>query len=289
MDGKRIQEYLASEARSLLAVYKQFQTLLPDPKQDAAAHKGEDGRYIESLIKEYLKKHLPQDLEVLTGFILRPAVKTGTSNRSRKAESDRHSTQLDIIVYDSHHYPIFQRFGDNVIVPPEGVIAIISVKKNFNDEDFKSEATALKEASKLCRCTNSQNELIRGPFLALIAMHSTTKKVKISTQKWIFNQIASAYDKTKDTFENTIGLITNVDGWSIFKRRPTKKAKNAEYISFVHQDGEEHLGLQFLLTGILSVYYDSTRNSRKRPGFTAFPSGRSQDEELGIIEVCGLA
>ena len=69
---------------------------------------------------------------MLTGFILRPAVKTGTSNKSRKSETDQHSTQLDIIVYDSHHYPIFQRFGDNVIVPPEGVIAIISVKKKFN-------------------------------------------------------------------------------------------------------------------------------------------------------------
>lgn len=289
MDGKRIQEYLASETKSLLAVYKQFQTLLPDPKQDAAAHKGEDGRYIESLIKEYLKKFLPQDLEVLTGFILRPAVKTGTSSKSRKAETDQHSTQLDIIIYDSHHYPIFQRFGDNVIVPPEGVIAIISVKKNFNDRDFKSEALALKEASKLCRCTDAQGRLVRGPFLALVAMHSSVNKVKEDTDKWIFDQISSAYDEKKDTFENTIGLITNIEGWSIFKRRPAAMVKKAEYISFIHQPGEEHLGLQFLLTGILSVYYAPTRNARKRPGFTAFPSGRSQDKKLGDIKVCGLA
>lgn len=288
MDGKRIQEYLANEARSLLTVYKQFQTLLPDPNQDAATHKGEDGRYIESLIKEYLKKYLPQDLEVLTGFILRPAVKTGTSNKSRRSEADQHSTQLDLIIYDSHHYPIFQRFGDNVIVPPEGVIAIISVKKKFNDKDFKSEALALKEASKLCRCTNTQNKPIRGPFLALVAMHTSIEKKRTSTQKWVFNQISSVYDDSKDTFENTIGLITNIEGWSIFKRRPAKTVKKAEYISFVHRPGEEHFGLQFLLTGILSVYYDPTRNSRKRPGFTAFPSGRSQDEELGDIKVCGL-
>ena len=124
--------------------------------------------------------------------------------------------------------------------------------------------------------------------MALVAMHTSIEKVRTGTQKWIFNQISSVYNKTEDTFENTIGLITNIEGWSIFKRRPAKKAKKAEYISFVHQAGEEHFGLQFLLTGILSVYYDPTRNSRKRPGFTAFPSGRSQDEELGDIEVCGL-
>lgn len=77
MDGKRIQEYLSKEAKALLTVYRQFQTLLPADNEDAASHKGEDGRYIESLISEYLKRYLPKDLEVLTGFILRPAVKTG--------------------------------------------------------------------------------------------------------------------------------------------------------------------------------------------------------------------
>ena len=287
MDGKRIQEYLSSEAKALLAVYRQFQTLLPDPTQDAASHKGEDGRYIESLIKEYLKKHQPKDLEVVTGFILRPAVKTGTQNRNRASETDTHSTQLDIIVYDSSHYPIFQRFGDNVIVPPEGVIAIISVKKKFNDGDFVSEVTALKKAAKLCRYTNERNEKIRGPFLAMIAMHSIEKKT-ISTAKWIFNQIAPTFDSSEDTFDELVGLISNIEGWSIFKRRPNNDSIKAQYISFTHNAGEEHFGLQFLLTGILSVYYDSTRNSRERPGFTAFPSGRHQNEDLGEIEVSKL-
>ena len=282
MDGQRIREYIATEATALLAVYKQFQTLLPHPTQDAASHKGEDGRYIESLIKEYLRKILPQDLEVLTGFVLRPAVKTGLNNKSRGTEQDVHSTQLDIIVYDSHHYPIYQRFGDNVIVPPEGVIAIISVKKKFNDTDFSSEACALRDAAKLCR-----DNRIRGPFLAMVAMHSIEKK-KTPTQEWVYNQFSSVYDTQKDTFDESIGLITNLEKWSIFKCRPKKNNSNARYIYFEHKDGEEHLGLQFLLTGILSVYYDPSRNNRTRPGFTAFPSGRSQDSTLGVIKFSKL-
>ncbi len=287
MDGKRIQEYLSNETKSLLTVYNQFQTLLPHPIQDAASHKGEDGRYVESLIKEYLKRYLPRDLEVLTGFILRPAVKTGLNNRKRKRDEDKHSTQLDIIIYDSYHYPIFQKFGDNVIVPPEGVVGIISVKKKFNNDDFVSEATALKDAAKLCRYTNENNVKIRGPYLAMIAMHSIEKK-QIPTHEWIFNKISSIYDSSQDTFDETVGLITNIEGWSIFKRRPNKTHTKAEYIFFEHRDGEEHFGLQFLLTGILSVYYDPTRNSRERPGFTAFPSGRNPDATLGEIEICGL-
>ena len=287
MDGKRIQEYLSNEAKSLLTIYNQFQTLLPDPTQDAASHKGEDGRYIESLIKEYLKKFLPKDLEVLTGFILRPAVKTGLNNKSRSSESDKHSTQLDIIIYDSHHYPIFQRFGDNVIVPPEGVVGIISVKKKFNESDFASEAEALKNAAKLCRYTNENDVKIRGPYLAMIAMHSIDKK-RTHTSEWVFERISSVYNSSEDTFDETVGLITNVEGWSIFKKRPNKNCTKAEYIFFEHQKNEEHFGLQFLLTGILSVYYDATRNSRERPGFTAFPSGRKEDKLLGEIGICGL-
>lgn len=287
MDGKRIQEYLANETKALLTIYKQFQTLLPHSTYDAASHRGEDGRYIESLIKEYLKRYLPKDLEVLTGFILRPAVKTGLNNKNRKDDIDQHSTQLDIIIYDSHHYPIFQRFGDSVIVPPEGVVGIISVKKKFNDPDFSNEALALKNAAKLCRYTNESKNAVRGPYLAMIAMHSIDKK-QTPTSKWVFDKIASVYNASEDTFDETVGVITNVEGWSIFKRRPSKASTKAEYILFEHREGEEHFGLQFLLTGILSVYYDITRNTRERPGFTAFPSGRTEDKRLGEIEVCGL-
>ena len=288
MDGTRVQEYFANESKALLDIYRQFQILLPNRNQNSASHNGEDGRYVESLIKEFLKRFLPKDLEVLTGSILRPGVKTGINNRSRSGQSDMHSTQMDIIVYDSGHYPIFQRFGDNAIVPPEGVISIVSVKKQFHDGDFLNEAIALKHAAKLCKNTNENKKKMRGPYLALMGMHSIEKKHP-STEKWIFNKLIEAYDESRDTFDETIGLITNIEGWSIFKCRPRNDSNcdKAEYIFFDHVN-EEHFSLQFLLTGILSVYYDDTRNFRERPGFTGFPSGRKEDAYLGSIKVCGL-
>ena len=300
MDGKRIQVYLANEARSLLTVYRQFQTLLPDEQQDAASHKGEDGRYVESLVKSFLSKFLPQGLEVFSGFIYRPAVKTGTNDRGRKGEKDAHSTQLDIIVYDRANYPVFQQFESNAIVPPEGVVAIISVKKKFHDQDFCKELNALKEASALCRQTSGTGKekvKVRGPFLCMVAMDSEDRK-RTDTPQWVFdNGILKAYRDDDDLkFDDMIGLITSLGQWSIFKTRPrhiiNKDSKNikfrADYISFYHNEGDEHFGLQFLLSGILSVYYDETRNRRKRPGFTAFPSGREQDRTLGFIESSDL-
>ncbi|TQL15019.1 hypothetical protein FBY58_1765 [Zymomonas mobilis] len=101
MDGDRIREYWSNEVDALVKVYKQFETLVPASKGAGSQHKGEDGRYVEDLVREYLTRFLPKDLEVLTGFILRPAVKTGLKGKERNFENDLSSTQLDIIIYDS--------------------------------------------------------------------------------------------------------------------------------------------------------------------------------------------
>lgn len=285
MDGKRIQNYLSQEVDSILDIYKQFETLIPSNKTRGAAHRGEDGRFIEELLKKCISKYLPKELEVLTGFILRPAVKTDKNNKTRKIDKDKHSTQLDIIIYNTAKYPIFKRFGDNVIVPPEGVIAVISVKKHLKPEDIKKECTALWEVSQLCNNNN-----IRGPYLSLICMNSNiNKKDEI---KYILQQIKEAYsavENSQPTFDDLIGFVGNLNKWSIFKQRPEKQGdRTSSYIYFEHQDNESHLGLQFILTGILSVYYDETRNNIKRLGFTSFPSNRRFDGKFDSIQYSKL-
>lgn len=289
MDGKRIQDYWSKEIDALIETYQQFERLLPNPKTSGATHRGEDGRYVEDLISSYLQKFLPSSVEVLTGFILRPAVKTGLNSKVRKDEKDSNSTQLDLIVYDSANYPIFQRFGRSVIVPPEGVIGIISVKKHLNDRDIQVECEALLEASKLCVVQDKQGKTIRGPFLALVSAKSNVKKITIKTEDWIFNQLNKLYNTNpKPYFDDLIGYIGAFDEWSFFKRRPSRNPRKADYIFFNHKDYENHLSLQFLLTGILSVFYDATRSHINRPGFTAFPSKRDADKFVGSIDVKGM-
>lgn len=280
MDGTRIRKYFQQEALSMLDAYKNFETLIPSPKGAGAEHKGEDGRFVENLIRSFLSKYLPKELEALTGFIVRPAVKVGKNDKSRKNEKDNHSTQLDIIIYNSALYPVFLRSNDTVIVPPEGVICIISVKKTLNDGDIEHELCALKEASKLCRING-----LRGPYLALVSMDNNICKQKPDTFDWIFKKMKFLYDNDENlAFDDMVGYIGAIKHWSIFKKRPTKKnPKEARYIMFKHDENTEHLWLQFLLTGILSVYYDSSRSTIIRPGFTAFPSKRQCDKELGVI------
>jgi hypothetical protein len=286
MDGKRIQNYWSQEVLALLETYRQFEILIPSDDHEGAAHHGEDGRFVEDLIREYLSKHLPKGLEALTGFILRPAVKTGRNGKERKDDTDQHSSQLDIIIFDSEHYPIFQRFGNSVIVPPEGVIAIFSVKKYLNDADILTECNALLSASKLCRTVNSSNKKVRGPYLGLVCIESKIQKKRTPNEKWIFDKMQKAYSGSdKPTFDDLVGFVGSLREWSIFKKRPTAgPVTKSRYVYLRHGDDESHLGLQFMLTGILSVYYDETRRNARRPGFTAFPSKRKHDQLLGEIE-----
>lgn len=288
-DGARIREYLSSEVRALLEVYNQFATLLPHPTDSGAAHRGEDGRFVETLIREYLRRLLPKGLEVLSGFVLRPAVKTGTSGNERRGDVDMHSGQLDIIVFDSAHYPVFQRLGDTAIVPPEGVVAILSVKKHLRDDDIKNECRELRRVAQLCRCLALDDSPVRGPFLALVGVKSFIDKKKTKTHDWMFGELREVYAGSDPTFDELVGLIGTFAQGSVFKGRPQGDPPNkARYVWIDHGDDEFHFGLQLILTGVLSTYYDPTRGPRRRPGFSGFESGRSHDKQLGTIAIGGL-
>lgn len=285
MDGVRVQNHWAIDVEALVQVHRHFETLICAAKGKGAAHRPEDGRYVEYLLREFLVRHLPKGLEVLTGFIHRPAVKTGKNGRERKNETDIHSTQLDIIVFDSVNYPVFQRFGDSAIVPPEGFVGIISVKKCLRDTDVGGECSALYAASKLCQSNfkNDVSKKLRGPFLALVSVNSAIKKKK-ETLEWIYHQIEASYPSSAEaTFDQLIGFVGALDQWSIFKQRPSILPTEATYVGFNHSEEHSHLGFQFLLTGLLSVFYDETRRNVRRPGFTAFPAGRAPDRKLGKL------
>lgn len=287
--GKTVREYLQAEACALEAKYTQFAKLIPSTRsksngdlRDGSDHHAEDGRFVESLLREAIQRLLPKGLEVFAGFIVRPAVKYGKDKKDRIGGKDLHSTQLDIIVFDSTHYPVFYRSGETAIVPPEGVVAIISVKKTLTLNHVKDEAEALYKVSKLCKYSNGKS-LVRGPFLALLAMDSSIDLSK-STEP-VYNAIAEAYKNKNDVyFDDAIGYIGVLPKWSVFKKRPKTTAKSAEYLHMFHGDNEYHLSLQFIITGIMSVFYDESRTII-RPGYTAFHKGNQPSFKL---DICGL-
>lgn len=288
--GHGVRSFFSAECKALQAAHRNIEALIPSSRRAGAAHPGEEGRYLETLIRSFLNKHLPRELEALTGFILRPSTKTGQGDSSRKSEEDQHSTQLDVIIYNTAKYPVYERFEEFAIVPPEGVVAIISVKKTLYSDKIRREIENLADAANLCRTTDTDGQPQRGPSTTLLSFKA--QKGEAGSRNWgktIFKEVSAISDKFY--FDQCINSVVCLDAFTVFKQRPNSEAKfdgSARYLIFEHsEDSEWHLGLQFLLTGILSAYYHSTRSGRKRPGFTSFQSGRSA-EPLGEFPVRGL-
>ncbi|MHA8103627.1 DUF6602 domain-containing protein [Aquirufa nivalisilvae] len=290
MKGERVRQFFNSETKTLLSLYKNIETLIPAGKKSGSGHVAEEGRYIESILRSFLNKHLPNDLKAFSGFILRPATKTGNHDRSRRQnELDQHSQQIDIIVYDHKNYPVFETFEEFAIVPPEGVVGIISVKKNLYYNQIHHELESLMNAAELCQVKTNKNGIMRGPSTCLIGFSNQIKPKKNFKEivKHIFKKIESTH--RSKYFDQCIGQIISLDSFTIFKKRPNSERnfnKKAKYVAFKHATEDEfHFGLQFLLTGILAAYYHITRKPELRPGFTSFPTNRSHDIELGNIDV----
>ncbi len=274
MGGKRLEKYWSYEVKSFLEKYRQFETLIPASKGKGAAHRGEDGRYIESILKEMLKKFLPTGIEILTGFILRAGVESDMSGKARKKDEDLHSSQLDLIIYDVQNYPVYQRFEDTAVVLPEGVLGVISVKKTLRKGEIKGEIEALKRVAKLCSLKGR-----KGPFLALVGMDDEYGKMNKTRANLIEKEINNAFVQRPVCYEELPCFVGNLSEWTIHKcHKPGTQLKNirnnerAEYQMYIHRE-QEHLGLQFLLKGILDVYYSDGRNHGKQPGFFSFPKG----------------
>ncbi len=269
MGGDCVRDYWTSEMKSMLEAYRKFERLIPAKKGAGADHRGEDGRYVESLLKATLEKFLPGNLEALNGFILRSGVKSGLSGKARKEDEDKHSSQLDLIIYDTGNYPVYQRFGDTAVVIPEGVIAIISVKKTLRSCELLHEITMLKEAASLCALKNC-----KGPFLGLVGMDDDILQSPFESAKRAVDVIEEVFVKENCiSYGQMPGFVGSLKNWSVHKTRKEGK-KTALYQIYVHEKEEEHLGLQFLLKGILDVYYCEGRNHGKEPGYVAFPKNR---------------
>lgn len=110
------------------------------------------GSYREDLVRNLLKRHLPERYHVATGFVYGSA------------------RQADILIYDRLDYAALFREGDLVVAQPESVRAIIEVK---SDLDPKNIAGSLNLLQEICPAN------IGGPpvFLGVMA-YDGPKKAK---------------------------------------------------------------------------------------------------------------
>jgi len=108
-----IEEFHKSLGEELLVVQNRVRNLI------GSVHWGEEGRYKEILVQNFLRKYLPEDIGIGTGFIIAP--------------DNTCSHQIDIILYQKSGKLYFKE-GDFIICPPKPVLGIIEVKTTLKSD-----------------------------------------------------------------------------------------------------------------------------------------------------------
>lgn len=102
-----------------------------------SAHWGEEGRYKEAALSSVIRRFLPTNMSLGTGFIIK------NENNENKI-----SKQIDIIIYDNT-YPVLFKEGDFVITTPENIKGIIEVKTKLNSSDVSDAVVKATENGNL--------------------------------------------------------------------------------------------------------------------------------------------
>ena len=142
-------------------------------------HPGENGRAREQIIAEYLRKILPNNVKIDTGFII--DARGGISN------------QIDIVIYRDDYHPVFE-IGKIKHFMIESVIAVIENKASILSTSLLESAFEnIKSVKLLDRTNNGKNIII-----------NTGKKVnKNYFQHQFFGAIITEKSLSSNTLKNS--------------------------------------------------------------------------------------
>lgn len=170
-------------------------------------HWPEDGRYKEIILADILRKHLPKNVSVGTGFIM------GENGLS---------TQTDIIVYRNDVPVMFQQ-ADFVIVVPESVLGIIEVKSSIND------------STALCGAIDKTSQITELIGIDIFAGIFSFEGFEAITNRNIRQSIKESLSRSNGKVNNLcVGPSTFIKYWP--ERLNTRENDAAHYSFYKIQD-----------------------------------------------------
>jgi hypothetical protein len=121
MDRSRIdpKEFQESITKELDTIRNRVRNLI------GASHWGEEGRYKEAILKNVIRRFLPNNLSIGTGFVIK-----------KNNNETQISNQIDIIIYDNT-IPVLFSEGDFVITTYKNVKGIIEVKTRIRNSELE--------------------------------------------------------------------------------------------------------------------------------------------------------
>lgn len=153
---------MGASMQDLRAKHNAFRELLPHSDHDSSIHSGEEGRWKEELLAEFLRTYLPPHIQVETGFIY-------------SKDHSVASYQIDILLWDIRKSAPILRYGNAVIVDPACVVGAISVKSNLRPNDIPKELRELSNIKLLASVEDAPK-----PYTALFAYRTTVPSRRIT-------------------------------------------------------------------------------------------------------------
>lgn len=183
-----------------------------------SANWGEEGRFKEAALSSVIRRFLPNNMSLGTGFII-----------NNENDEIKISTQIDIIIYDNT-YPVLFKEGDFIITTPENIKGIIEVKTKLKSTDISE---VVSKATKNGNITNQK--IFNGIFVY------NKGNVKIEREN-INSNLKSALKESKGTVNHLcLGENIFIKFWENLNTRnnysdghySTYKIKNISFSYFI--------------------------------------------------------
>lgn len=191
------------------------------------SHWGEEGRYKEAILINVLKRFLPKNFSIGTGFVV-----------ANYWVENYITSQIDIIIYDNTYPTLFQE-GDFVVITAQPVRAIIEVKTNVKLAEFESIVCKLMDNAAKIRTHQGKvmelsttyepeekpQELFVGLFSYDCKGHSNSYLKKL--QKLYLEKGSIGQMNIKKYFINNVALSKE-----IYLKYTEKTGKDIQYTSY---------------------------------------------------------
>ena len=211
---------------------------------------GEEGRYKEAILRNVIKRFLPQNFKIGTGFIIK---RRENDNEINRYDIDS-SRQIDILIFDATR-PILFSEGDFYIVTPNSVRAIIEVKANIENQNLTEIIERMNEMGRFINQSQSnqpafidqpiiENQPIFNGIFSYEGYHNITNRQDVEEKL----EVKIKEGARGINFVNHISLNEN-----IFIKNFGHRTSSGEYIFDIFSVYKiEYLSFSYFISNLLS-------------------------------------
>lgn len=216
-----------------------------------------DGYHKEAIIREFLHKYIPRNLNIERGFI-RPPV-----------DDVRCSPEIDILIADPSIHPPYFNEGGLQIVPPSSVVAHFEIKTNFTKESLEDALQCVSNTQLIVDKFGDPEKVWCGICFYELPDSRSIETISSTITETIREKAAKLL---KD------GSIKSLDHCNFVKLLPNCIATVSGFIAFISLVNDDSLKLRVFETNEISFacmftdFFAFLRTSYQAASYGAFDS-----------------